>query len=120
MLIIYAVAHLIGMSSACLNPLLYGWSNEHFRKEFRCILKAPFRTLCKNAIHGGTCSSIQLNRPHPASQTVGTEDLSSAAAGNVNKGESDEARYHYTNTINRGDEAGNSCIVSAASRETRI
>ena len=32
--IIFAVCHMIGMSSACSNPLLYGWLNDNFRKEF--------------------------------------------------------------------------------------
>jgi len=117
MLIIYTVAHLIGMSSACLNPLLYGWSNEHFRKEFQFILKAPFRTLCKNALQSGTCSSIQLNRQHPASQTVGTDELS-LAADNLNKGKSEG--HHYENAINMSDETGYNCVASAASRETGI
>lgn len=34
MFIIYAVCHTTGMSSACANPLLYGWLNDNFRKEF--------------------------------------------------------------------------------------
>ena len=32
--ILFAVCHLISMSSACSNPLLYGWLNDNFRKEF--------------------------------------------------------------------------------------
>lgn len=43
MRILYAICHLTGMSSACSNPLLYGWLNENFRKEFReiwCCVKA--------------------------------------------------------------------------------
>lgn len=38
MLLIYAICHLLGMSSACSNPVLYGWFNYNFRKEFREIL----------------------------------------------------------------------------------
>ncbi|XP_044742533.1 neuropeptide F receptor isoform X1 [Chrysoperla carnea] len=34
----YAVCHMMGMSSACSNPLLYGWLNDNFRKEFKDIL----------------------------------------------------------------------------------
>ncbi|KAF2364975.1 G protein-coupled receptor rhodopsin-like [Trinorchestia longiramus] len=34
MLTVYAVCHLLGMSSACSNPVLYGWLNDNFRKEF--------------------------------------------------------------------------------------
>lgn len=32
MLVAYAICHMIGMSSACSNPLLYGWLNDNFRK----------------------------------------------------------------------------------------
>lgn len=35
MMIVYAVCHMMGMSSAVSNPLLYGWLNENFRKEFK-------------------------------------------------------------------------------------
>ena len=37
MIIIYAVCHMLGMSSALANPLLYGYLNENFRQEFREI-----------------------------------------------------------------------------------
>lgn len=46
LVIIYAVCHLFGMSSACANPVLYGWFNDNFRSEFTKILSAPFRRLC--------------------------------------------------------------------------
>ncbi|RWS30988.1 Neuropeptide Y receptor type 6-like protein [Leptotrombidium deliense] len=36
--IVFACCHMIGMSSACSNPLLYGWLNDNFRKEFKEIL----------------------------------------------------------------------------------
>lgn len=38
LLVIYAICHMMGMSSACSNPVLYGWLNENFKKEFREIL----------------------------------------------------------------------------------
>lgn len=38
MLVAYAVCHMMGMSSACSNPFMYGWLNDNFRKEFREIL----------------------------------------------------------------------------------
>ncbi|KAL9898029.1 neuropeptide F receptor [Glossina fuscipes fuscipes] len=37
-LVLYAFCHMCGMSSACSNPLLYGWLNDNFRKEFHEIL----------------------------------------------------------------------------------
>ncbi|CRK92098.1 CLUMA_CG005664, isoform A [Clunio marinus] len=36
--IIYAACHMAGMSSACSNPLLYGWLNDNFKKEFNEII----------------------------------------------------------------------------------
>ncbi|XP_016970622.1 neuropeptide F receptor [Drosophila rhopaloa] len=44
MLVRYAICHMIGMSSACSNPLLYGWLNDNFRKEFHellCLCSEP-------------------------------------------------------------------------------
>jgi neuropeptide Y receptor len=38
MIIWYAVCHMMGMSSACSNPLLYGWFNENFLREFKEIM----------------------------------------------------------------------------------
>ncbi len=33
----YAICHLLGMSSACLNPILYGFMNKTFKREFKNI-----------------------------------------------------------------------------------
>lgn len=41
MKICYAVCHMMGMSSACSNPVLYGCLNENFWKEFKDILCFP-------------------------------------------------------------------------------
>jgi neuropeptide Y receptor len=32
-LTVYAICHLAGMSSACLNPVFYGWLNHNLRAE---------------------------------------------------------------------------------------
>ena len=44
--IIYAVCHMLSMSSACANPFLYGWLHENFRNDFRevCFCKRPVVT----------------------------------------------------------------------------
>lgn len=34
----YAICHMMGMSSACSNPILYGCLNENFWKEFKEIM----------------------------------------------------------------------------------
>jgi hypothetical protein len=36
----------VGMSSACTNPVFYGYWNESFRSEFAEIRKILVRTLC--------------------------------------------------------------------------
>ncbi|KAH1009446.1 neuropeptide F receptor isoform X1 [Dendroctonus ponderosae] len=38
MKVCYAICHMMGMSSACSNPILYGCLNENFWKEFKDIL----------------------------------------------------------------------------------
>lgn len=38
MVVAYAICHMMGMSSACSNPVLYGWLNENFFKEFRDMM----------------------------------------------------------------------------------
>ncbi|CAL4157312.1 unnamed protein product [Meganyctiphanes norvegica] len=42
MLIGFAICHMMGMSSACSNPFLYGWLNDNFRKEFLEIFTILF------------------------------------------------------------------------------
>lgn len=63
-LVAYAVCHMIGMSSACSNPLLYGWLNENFRKEFKEILchEAPSYQVSSN---GGRNTSGPRNAQKP-------------------------------------------------------
>ena len=34
----FAVAHVIAMTSACLNPVLYGWFNSSFKRELKGLL----------------------------------------------------------------------------------
>ena len=33
-LLAFAIAHMFAMVSACLNPIIYGWFNSNFRREF--------------------------------------------------------------------------------------
>lgn len=61
--IVYAVCHMIGMSSACSNPILYGWLNDNFRKEFveiaHCALPCLF-SLRLQRHRGGTEGGVAL------------------------------------------------------------
>lgn len=36
--LIFAVCHLVALGSACANPVLYGWLNDNFRREFVAVL----------------------------------------------------------------------------------
>jgi hypothetical protein len=37
--IVYAVCHVMGMLSACANPVIYGYLNENFNREFKDIFE---------------------------------------------------------------------------------
>lgn len=71
-LIVYAFCHMCGMSSACSNPLLYGWLNDNFRKEFQqllCCLAINVSSSSNGAMRGvegaaggGTSSTTSTQR----------------------------------------------------------
>ena len=39
--LVFSVCHLLVLSSACANPVIYGWLNENFRREFVNVLCSP-------------------------------------------------------------------------------
>ena len=43
--LVFPICHLLVLSSACTNPVIYGWLNENFRREFEKVLCWPF---CRN------------------------------------------------------------------------
>jgi len=55
----YPICHLLVLGSACFNPLLYGWLNDNFRREFIkalcCCSKA------KAAVRGATTADARTN-----------------------------------------------------------
>jgi len=40
-LLVFATAHLVAMFSACINPIVYGWFNSNFRREFLRKISRP-------------------------------------------------------------------------------
>lgn len=40
---LYGVCHVTGMLSACANPIIYGYLNENFSREFKNIFSAMSR-----------------------------------------------------------------------------
>jgi len=41
-LLVFATAHLVAMFSACINPIVYGWFNSNFRREFLRKISKPW------------------------------------------------------------------------------
>ncbi len=35
----YGAFHLVGLSNTCINPFLYGYLNENFRKEYKNVYR---------------------------------------------------------------------------------
>uniref|UniRef100_A0A182TL11 G-protein coupled receptors family 1 profile domain-containing protein n=1 Tax=Anopheles melas TaxID=34690 RepID=A0A182TL11_9DIPT len=66
-MVAYAICHMAGMSSACSNPLLYGWLNDNFRKEFNELL---CRTSAGGPGHGSGGHSTG-SRANGGAATVG-------------------------------------------------
>ncbi|XP_017130917.1 neuropeptide F receptor isoform X3 [Drosophila elegans] len=78
MLVRYAICHMIGMSSACSNPLLYGWLNDNFR----CNVHSAARRRRKLGA-GADLSRGELKLLGPGgaqSGTVGGEGVTGLAA----------------------------------------
>lgn len=63
LLVLYAICHMMGMSSACTNPVLYGWLNENFKKEFREILHLD------RACNGGITERSMVNTKYSCNYT---------------------------------------------------
>ena len=59
--ILYAVCHIASMTSAISNPILYGFMNENFRKEFSNIWTSLKRcSRCKSASSNGIATSEEI------------------------------------------------------------
>ena len=67
----YVICHMMVLSSACTNPVLYGWLNENFRNEFikvfscnscsSCVMKAFFTQHCTcSPCVEGVCSGTRV------------------------------------------------------------
>nr|CAD7199063.1 unnamed protein product [Timema douglasi]CAD7416547.1 unnamed protein product [Timema poppensis] len=114
MMICYAVCHMMGMSSACSNPLLYGWLNDNFRKEFKEILASLCPCVPVEAVRervGSIRSSISKRRWKKHRNTcvsgggsagIGTSKGDTAMRGLVGdqEGRETEERYQEETAMN--------------------
>ena len=60
--IIHAVCHVMGMLSACANPVIYGFLNENFQREFKELF-GEFKKFC-----GGCCRKTESHLENPQAQ----------------------------------------------------
>jgi neuropeptide Y receptor len=94
MMIWYAVCHMMGMSSACSNPLLYGWLNDNFRKEFKEILASVCPCIPVEAVRErvGSLRSSVSRRRRKHKGTGGSAGSLSAGIGSRGFGDRDLLR----------------------------
>ncbi|XP_052770917.1 neuropeptide F receptor-like [Mya arenaria] len=55
--LVFVICHMLVLSSACSNPVLYGWLNDNFRKEFMKVLRCDKCTKC--SILNGQLSCVK-------------------------------------------------------------
>lgn len=53
----YTVSHMLVLSSACINPVLYGWLNDNFRTEFIKVLCCPCCGKVQQSVRRACCHS---------------------------------------------------------------
>ena len=70
---VYPICHLLVLGSACCNPLLYGWLNDNFRREFIkalcCCSKA--KAAAAGAATGPTTVGARTNGGRSAANSGG-------------------------------------------------
>ena len=79
--LVFPICHLLVLSSACTNPVLYGWLNENFRREFINVLCSP---CCKNIrVICRCCSRSRDPQERQSSVVVYTKANNGAAVSNA-------------------------------------
>ena len=93
--IIYAVCHVMGMLSACANPIIYGFLNENFHREFTELYQSFKSTCCccflRRSPSASSTSTLRNNNDLEVQQTVrnpAQPQIEMAPLMNENGGES--------------------------------
>nr|AKQ63068.1 orphan G-protein coupled receptor 62 [Platynereis dumerilii] len=60
--LVFPICHLLVLSSACTNPLLYGWLNENFRREFVSVLCSPCCKSIRKLLGCHSCCATKSDR----------------------------------------------------------
>ena len=61
--LLFPVCHLFILCSACINPVLYGWLNDNFHREFLAIFRCCFPCCCCWATGRGANGSSDPHSP---------------------------------------------------------
>ena len=88
MITIYCATHLIGMSSTCTNPILYGFFNDNIRREFEFLLN--FIKTNFQCIHSQNTTQNSAAKSNTAGQN---------SANNVQRGRKLLLRQSTTETV---------------------
>lgn len=80
--IVFAVCHLIGCSSACCNPILYGYYNKNFRKEFHQVYTHHMHNLLRH-LRRLCCPFRQHTGAGSLPQSNSSADLGANAGGST-------------------------------------
>ena len=79
--VVFAVCHLLVLGSACANPVLYGWLNENFQREFKRILCVQ----CKRPSLKFCCGCCSRNGRQRVRISVGRGDRSFNSSNQIKK-----------------------------------
>lgn len=101
MLVVYAFCHMIGMSSACSNPLLYGWLNDNFRKEFQELL-CRYKENTNIALNGHTTGGAQSRRKRKHNDISKGDLKLLSSVGFGNNGDTGRLGISNNNTTTNG------------------
>ena len=73
------ICHLLVLGSACFNPLLYGWLNDNFRREFIKALCccAP----CPAVVRGATAAAADTRTVNGARSAMGPSVVGGGGGG---------------------------------------
>uniref|UniRef100_A0A914VTS2 G-protein coupled receptors family 1 profile domain-containing protein n=1 Tax=Plectus sambesii TaxID=2011161 RepID=A0A914VTS2_9BILA len=104
----YIYCHLVGMTSACLNPVLYGVLNENFRVAFATLIR-PCRRCCRCPAADTTQSQFHSNYNY--SYTTAANTRSPKNCGLTPMAPMDDA---HANVTQRLCAAANGAIISPA------
>lgn len=113
------------MSSACSNPLLYGWLNENFKKEFRqlfsqCVSNAFVDCICRlkgASSTSSTPSAAQRSLPGSIKQKAVKQmeiirDISSSRELDTLNSTSNHVFNYYTNDLSKTLNSSSSILNS--------